>query len=78
MGPGKVYNIFVEGTTTLPREIAPRKIDPPAIFSSFLFITKIEKREGVNFKGPLEASRGKAAKTYACLCQKYIPLIIWF
>ena len=26
MGPGEVYNNFVEGTTTLLREIAPKKI----------------------------------------------------
>ena len=25
LGPGCVYNILVEGNTTLPREIAPRK-----------------------------------------------------
>ena len=28
MGHGKVYDYFGEGTTTIPREIVPRKINP--------------------------------------------------
>ena len=40
--PG-IYKFLWEGTTTLPKEIAPRKNDPRSIFS----LTKIENGRGV-------------------------------
>ena len=57
MDPGKVYNYFGEGTTTISREIVPRKINPQKQFNFF------ESGGGVpnyDSQGPLEAFRDVA------------------